>query len=79
MSTEVRGEHLQRTQLTGTKAKDILSEFGQWLAGAHFEVADRSKSEKLKTYDDPGLDKASQPLLVELGIYNKVTCSGPLM
>ena len=66
-------KHLQQTELKGTKIKDILSRFEKWLATAHFEVADPAKSEKLKICDDPGLDEASQPLLIELGVYNKVT------
>lgn len=71
MSAE-RGKHLQRTLLTGTKIKDVLSHFGLWLAEARFEVADRSKSDKLRTCNDPGLHKASQSLLNELGLYEKV-------
>lgn len=71
--TSAEGEkHLQQTELKGTKVKDILKDFQKWLARAHFEVADRAKSEKLKICDDPGLDEASQPLLIELSVY-KVT------
>ena len=72
MSTELGGQHLQQTQLTGKEFIHTLSQFGQWLAEAQFQVADPSKSEKLKTYDDPGLEKASESLLVELGVYTRV-------
>ena len=65
-------KHLQQTELKGTKIKDILKDFQKWLARAHFEVADRAKSEKLKICDDPGLDEASQPLLIELGVYKVI-------
>lgn len=75
MSSAEGEKHLQQTELKGKKVKEILSDFEKWLVGAHFEVADRAKSEKLKICDDPGLDEASQPLLIELGVYNKVTSS----
>lgn len=74
-STEVGEEHLKQTPLNGTKLKDILSELTEWLVRAHFEIADRNKSEMLRICNDPGRDKAFQPLLIELGIYNKVTSS----
>lgn len=74
-SAEVGEEHLKKTLLTGTKVKDILSELKEWLGRAHFEVADPNKSELLKICNDPSRDKAFQPLLIELGIYNKVTLS----
>ena len=73
MPTELREKHLHRTQLTSTKFKDALTQFGHWLAEAQFEIADRNKSENLRTCNDPGLNKACQPLLMELGIYDKVT------
>ncbi len=73
MSSAEGEKHLQQTDLEGKNVKEILSEFERWLVGAHFKVADRDKSEKLKICDDPGLNEASQPLLIELGVYNKVT------
>ena len=74
MSAE-KGGHLQRTLLTGTKIKGILSHFGCWLTEADFKVADRSKSDRLMTCNDPGLYKATQSLLNELDLDQKVTSS----
>ena len=72
MSTELRGQHLQQTQLTSKEFIHTLSQFGQWLAEAQFQVPAPSKSEKVKTCNDPGLRKASESLLIELGVYTSV-------
>ena len=59
--------HLHQKKLTGSDAKEILSQLGKWLENADFE--DDGTLEKCA---DPGLDQACKPLLVELGIYEKV-------
>ncbi len=71
-AAESKEDHLQWTPLTSPKVKEILSLFESWLANARFEIADHKKSENLKICVDPNLDEASQPILIELGIYNKV-------
>lgn len=59
--------HLHQKKLTGSDVKEILSQLGKWLENADFE--DDGTLEKCA---DPGLDQACKPLLVELGIYEKV-------
>lgn len=71
-AAESKEDHLQWTPLTSPKVKEILPLFESWLAKARFEIADPEKSENLKICVDPNLDEASQPILIELGIYNKV-------
>ena len=75
-TTDLGEEHLRQTPLIGAKVNDILSRFDKWLEGARFEIADPEKSEKLLKCNDGGLNKACQPLLIELGIYKKVFMPG---
>jgi hypothetical protein len=74
-ATESDEIHLQEKKLTGTKIKTILTQFALWLKTAKFDLADPQKSEGLQTCTDPGLGDASQPLLLELGVYDRVNLS----
>ena len=68
MSTvALQPNHLHQKKLTGSDVKEILSQLGKWLENADFE--DDGTLEKCA---DPRLDQACKPLLVELGIYEKV-------
>lgn len=60
--------HLERTRLTGTNMKTILSGLGEWLQDAAF-----NDDGTLEQCEDPGLHKACKPLLMELGIWEKVS------
>ena len=60
--------HFERTPLTGTNTKTILSGLGEWLEGAAF-----SDDGTLEQCKDPGINKACKPLLVELGLWEKVS------
>ncbi len=71
-AAESKENHLQWTSLTSSKVKEILPLFESWLAKARFEIADLKKSENLKICVDSNLDEASQPILIELNIYNKM-------
>ena len=63
--------HLERTPLTGKNIKTILSELGKWLNGAAFK-----DDGTLEQCEDPGLHEACKPLLIELGIWEKVSGIG---
>lgn len=59
--------HLHQRELTGANIKEVLSQLGKWLEKAAFE-----DDGTLEQCADPGLFQACTPLLVELGIYERV-------
>lgn len=69
MSTSVtKSVHMERIELSGPKVHTILSQLGEWLPNAKFEV-----DGKVEKCADAELDHYCRPLFIELDILTKVS------
>lgn len=62
-----QASHLERVELSSAGVHGILSQLGEWLPEARFEV-----DGKIEKCADMELDQRCRPLFVELGILKKV-------
>lgn len=63
----VQDSHLKRNELSGTGVDTILSQLGEWLCKADFEV-----DGKIEKCADKKLDQHCRPLFIESDLLKKV-------